>query len=206
MYARATATVLNRIFSSFQNLIRPLVPTICYLGFLIYWWPGVRSRFWPLHYESMGEILKSFPTHQQGVILSGSCALRPFMMTQGQVLTSDPAKVVWGHRGHQQVFADNLRLRRARDMKRVSMCLSRQYASTDMQLGSSRNFDLRSNLDLDLSRSCYTCLDASWRGKHDGVKIFALSFQTQKLSLKKLFRSKMPFLTFRDLWRLNGWS
>ena len=56
------------------------------------------------------------------------------MMTQGQVLTSDPAKVVWGHRGHQQVFADNLRLRRARDMKVVSMCLSRQYASTDMQL------------------------------------------------------------------------
>ena len=28
VYARATATVLNRIFSSFQNLIRPLVPTI----------------------------------------------------------------------------------------------------------------------------------------------------------------------------------
>ena len=28
-YARATATVLNRIFSCFQNLIRPLVPTIC---------------------------------------------------------------------------------------------------------------------------------------------------------------------------------
>ena len=29
VYARAKATVLNRIFSSFQNLIRPLVPTIC---------------------------------------------------------------------------------------------------------------------------------------------------------------------------------
>ena len=29
VYARATATVHNRIFSSFQNLIRPLVPTIC---------------------------------------------------------------------------------------------------------------------------------------------------------------------------------
>ena len=79
----------------------------------------------------MGEILKSFPTHQKGVILSGSCALRPFMMTQGQVLTGDPAKVVWGHRGHQQVFADNLGLRRARDMKVVLMCLSRQYASTE---------------------------------------------------------------------------
>ena len=106
------------------------------------------------------------------------------MMTQGQVLTSDPTKVVWGHRGHQQVLADNLRLRRARDMKVVSMCLSRQCASTDMQLGSSRDLDLRSNFDLDLSRSCYICFDASWRGKHDGVKIIALSFQTQKLSLK----------------------
>ena len=100
------------------------------------------------------------------------------MMTQGQVLTSDPAKVVWGHRGHQQVFADNLRLRRARDMKVVSMCFSRQYASTDMQLGSSRDLELRSNFDLDLSRSCYTCFDASWWSKHDGVKIIALSFQT----------------------------
>ena len=97
----------------------------------------------------MGEILKSFPTHQKGVILSGSCALRPFMMTQGQVLTSDPAKVVWGHRGHQQVFADNLRLRRAREMKVVSVRLSRQYASTDMQLGSSRDLDLRSKIDLE---------------------------------------------------------
>ena len=29
VYTRATATVLDRIFSSFQNLIRPLVPTIC---------------------------------------------------------------------------------------------------------------------------------------------------------------------------------
>ena len=57
-------------------------------------------------------------------------------------------------------FADNLRLRRAGDMKVVSMCLSRQYASTDMQLGSSRDLDLRSNFDLDLSRSYYTCFDA----------------------------------------------
>ena len=114
------------------------------------------------------------------------------MMTQGQVLTSDSAEVVWGHRGHQQVFADNLRSRRARDMKVVSMCLSRQYASTDMQLGSSRDLDLRSNFGLDLSRSCYTCFDASWRGKHDGVKIIALSFQTQKL-LKNCFAQKYRF-------------
>ena len=46
-------------------------------------------------------------------------------------------------------------------MKVVSMCLSRQCASTDMQLGSSRDLDLRSNFDLDLSRSCNICFDAS---------------------------------------------
>ena len=46
-------------------------------------------------------------------------------------------------------------------MKVVSMCLYCQYASTDVQLGSSRDLDLRSNFDLDFSRSCYTCLDAS---------------------------------------------
>ena len=45
------------------------------------------------------------------------------MMTQGQVLTSDPAKVVWGHRGHQQVFAGNLRLRRALETWKWSQCV-----------------------------------------------------------------------------------
>ena len=81
-------------------------------------------------------------------------------------------------------------------MKEVLLCFSHQDASIHTQydlLGSPRDLDLRSNFDLDLSRSCYTCLDASWRGKHDGVKIIALSFQTRKLSPKKLFRSKMPF-------------
>ena len=46
-------------------------------------------------------------------------------------------------------------------MKVVSMCLSRQYASTDMQLGSRRDLDLRSNFDLDFSKSCYIFFDAS---------------------------------------------
>ena len=131
------------------------------------------------------------------------------MTTQGQVLTSDPPKVVWGHQGHQQVFADNLRLRRARDMKVVSMCLSRQYASTDMQLGLRRDLDLRSNFGLDLSRSCYICFDASWRGKHDGVKIISLSFQTQKLSLKHFKVMLYMFrcvLTRQTRWCQNHFS
>ena len=42
-------------------------------------------------------------------------------------------------------------------------------------LGLPRDLDLRSNFALDLSRWYYTCFDASWRGKHDGVKVIAPS-------------------------------
>ena len=65
----------------------------------------------------------------------------------------------------------------------VSLCFSHQDASIHVQydlLGSPRDLDLRSNSDLELSMSSYTCFDASGRGKHDGVKIIALSFQTRK--------------------------
>ena len=110
-------------------------------------------------------------------------------------------------RGHQQFFADNLRLRRARDMKVISMCLSRQYASTDMQLGSRRDLDLRSNFELDPSRSYYTYMfrsvlirQARWCQNHGSI------ISNTCVIVEKLFRSIMPFLTFRDLWRLNSWS
>ena len=105
------------------------------------------------------------------------------MMTQGQVLTSDPAKVVWGHRGHQQFLADKLRLRRARDMKVVSMCLFRQYASTDMQLGSSRDLDLRSNFDLTFQGHA---IHVSMRLDEENTMVSKLLFYhfKHKLSLK----------------------
>ena len=72
----------------------------------------------------------------------------------------------WVTRGHARStssFANNFRLERDKEVGMVSLCLSHQYASTDMQhdlFGSKRDLDLRSNIDLDLSRSCYTCFDA----------------------------------------------
>ena len=55
-------------------------------------------------------------------------------------------------------------------MKVVSMCLSRQYASTDMQLDMHLTFQGHAiHLSMRLDEA-----------KHDGVKIIALSFQTQK--------------------------
>ena len=49
-------------------------------------------------------------------------------------------------------------------MEVVSLCFSHQDASRHMEydlLGSPRDLDLSSNFDLALSRSCYTCFDAS---------------------------------------------
>ena len=53
--------------------------------------------------------------------------------------------------------------------------------------------DLRSNFDLDLSRSNYTWFDAPWRDKHDRVTIVVLSFKTKMLSSKNHFGQIWPF-------------
>ena len=84
------------------------------------------------------------------------------------------------------------------------MCLSRQYASNDMQIGSSRDLDLRSNFDLDLSSvilyifRCVLTRQTRWCQNYCSI------ISNTEVIIEKLFCSKMPFLTFRDLWRLNG--
>ena len=50
--------------------------------------------------------------------------------------------------------------------------------------------DLRSNFDLDLSRSNYTWFDAApWRDKHDSIKIVALPLKLKILSSKNRFEN-----------------
>ena len=61
-------------------------------------------------------------------------------------------------------FAYNFLENRARVVGLVPMCFSRRDGSTDMQHDlsrSRRDFDLRSNFDLDLPRSTCICFDAS---------------------------------------------
>ena len=89
-------------FKFSERFIRPLdTYNYVYLGFLIYRWPGVRSRSWPLHYKSMGEKLKLFLLNDYQSEPPNSfrimCLLGHSWWPKCQVLTSDPAKVVWGH-------------------------------------------------------------------------------------------------------------
>ena len=81
-------------------------------------------------------------------------------------------------------------------MKVVSMCLSRQYASTDMQLESRRDLDLRSHFDLDFSKDmlymfrCVFTRQTRWCQNHCSIIL------NTEVIIEKLFRSKVPFLPF----------
>ena len=61
--------------------------------------------------------------------------------------------------------------------------------------------DLRSNFDLDLSRSNYTWFDAPWRDKHNGIKIVALPLKLKILSSKNRFGKFWNF----DPWWPQFW-
>ena len=72
---------------------------------------------------------------------------RLLLMIQVKILVGDHRGHLWSYdviRGHQQVLGNNSRLKRARDMGMVSLCLYCHEASTDMEhdlFGSA--FDLR---------------------------------------------------------------
>ena len=68
----------------------------------------------------------------------------------------------------------------------ASLCLSHQDASTDKYdlFGPLRDIDLRSNFDLNFSRSNYISFEASLREKHDDVIADFLSLLVQKLFMK----------------------
>ena len=65
--------------------------------------------------------------------------------------------------------------------------------------GTPRDLDLRSNADIDLSRSSYIWFDAPSPEKHDGVRIIFLSSESNMLSSIFFVWLKLTFFTFRDL-------
>ena len=65
---------------------------------------------------------------------------------------------------------------------------------------SSCYFDLRSNFQLDLSRSKSICFDVSQREKHDGAYIIPLSFLVRKVICeKRCIIKSLSFLLWPDL-------
>ena len=81
------------------------------------------------------------------------------------------------------------------------------------QLRSPRDLDLRSNFQIDLSRSKSTWFDAPWREKHGGGKIISLSLLGKNLFAMNHFRKNRSFwlwwpletkvLYWGQIWRKN---
>ena len=61
-----------------------------------------------------------------------------------------------------------------------------------------RDLDLRSNFEVDLSRSRYIWFDLSRRDKHDGITIIVVTFKMKKLFAKNYF-AQNNFFDFGDL-------
>ena len=105
--------------------------------------------------------IRTFPFTQNGVALGHQWWPR----CQFSLVT--PQKIIWGHPRSPTVFVPiTFVSERDRDVGVVPLCFSHQDASSHMQhdlLGSPRDLDLRSNFNLDLSRSQCTWFDVSWR-------------------------------------------
>lgn len=119
------------------------------------------------------------------------------MITLVQFFVSDLCNAIWGHDdvtgGHWELLGNFSWLGKARRMKVAPMCLSRPYASIDMQHDTFqtcrdlRSPDLRSNFQIDLSGSCYTSFEPAWREEHDGTWIISLSFLVKPPVASKYF-------------------
>ena len=113
-------------------------------------------------------------------------------------------EIIWGHvtscAEPTGFFANNSRLKRARDEGLVSMWLYCHDASTDIQhdlFGSTFDlmwdFDLKSNVDLTLLWSPCIWFNAPWRKEHAGSRINPLAFLVQKLLAKNDVGKKQLF-------------
>ena len=119
-------------------------------------------------------------------------------------------EIIWGHvtscAEPTGFFANNSRLKRARDEGLVSMWLYCHDASTDIQhdlFGSTFDlmwdFDLKSNVDLTLLWSPSIWFNAPWRKEHAGSRIKPLAFVVQKLLAKNDVGKKQLFWVFISL-------
>ena len=110
------------------------MPTICI--FRIFSIGDLRSGqflYLSITYKSMGEKPNPFYTHQAGGFTINWVKLGYWWWSKCKFWSVTFIEVTWVHWGHQQGFANNSRLKRARDMGVVALCLSCHGASIDMQ-------------------------------------------------------------------------
>ena len=174
-------------------------------------WPKVRSILWLPDYKAMVEKRNPSFTYQARLLYRELSYIRLSSIIQVQILVGDLLKGHLGSydviRGHQQVLANNPRLKRAKDVGMVSLCLYCHDASIDVQHDL---FGLAVDVRCpwpevkylpDLFRSPCIWFHAPWREKHADIRIRPLVFLVQRLFAKKRYRQKTGILGFGFLAR-----
>ena len=145
-------------------------------------------------------------THQSQLFYHELSYVRVLLIIQVHILVCDLDRGHLGSydviRSHQQVLANNSRLKRATGMGVVSLWLYCHNESTDMSMSylgqhlTPRNLDLRSNIDLTILKSSCIWFDAPWREKHGSTRIKPIAFLVGKSFAKKCFWQKTAILCF----------
>ena len=127
--------------------------------------------------DSMGKILTTSFPHRNISIHSEWYCLRSSVMIQVSDFIGDPKRSSEVTIGHQRVFLitfDSEEMRPASGHILFHSYDALRHMQYDL-LVSPPDLDLRSNFDLELTRSPSRCFDASWREKRDGTKMKSVS-------------------------------
>ena len=152
---------------NFRNMMRSSVPTKRISRILLYRWPQVRSFLRPPHYKSMGK--KSTPLYLLWckLIWVESYRIGQLWTIRAKICIAYPSK---GHLRSPEVINRHLPI--TFDQKEIetwNWCQYVRLGHANQMICNMTHFgyhvtlawlDLRSNFDLDLSRSFYTWFDA----------------------------------------------
>ena len=155
------------------------------------WWHRVRSISWPLYiyYKSMRKYVNAPVSHRRTETTQffqdhdHSRHLWWSGCNWWSGVTWRSSEVTWGH---NPFFANNSRQDGDTDTQMVPNDLDRQAASKDMHIDligpwPALDLDLRSNFEIDLSRSNSTCSEPARRGEHVGIIFIFISLIHKKV-------------------------
>ena len=179
-----------------------------YISDFWYRWPKVRSFLRPPHYKSMGK--KSTPLY---LLWRKPIWVKSYRIVQLRTIRVKIG-IAYASKGHlRSPEVTNRHLPITFDQKEIETwdwCQYVRLGQLNRLICNMTHFghhvtlawlDLRSNFDLNLTKSFYIWFDAPQRDKHDGIKIVALPLKLKILS------SKTPFGKFLNLdpWRRQFW-
>ena len=146
------------------------------------WWPKVRWISWQSHHKHMGKYGNAFRfawTDRNRPILTESWPLTPSVMIRVQPTIGGHREVTWDHMRSNEVLIRFSPISRDRiDIETRKWCQTTwlvkplrkmcklTYMGHDLTLAWP---DIRSKIEIDLSRSKTICFEPARRGKHDGA-------------------------------------